>query len=70
MAQQHASRDEAYVNAMIEQLRERYLGHRPLPGSEATPLTLAQFYRFYHYILAEGYGNAGKPVETLQERAC
>ncbi len=66
MAQQHTAGNEAYVHAMIEQRRERYLQHTLLPRSEATPLTLAQFYCLYHSILAEGYGNAAEATNTLR----
>ncbi len=54
--QQQTQGDVAYETAVLERLRELYLARTPLPNSTETPLTLGDFYRFYRFIKAEGYG--------------
>jgi hypothetical protein len=56
MKRQQLEQDAAYVDALIERLCEHYLTRTPLPGSEPEPLNAAAFYRFYRYVIAEGYG--------------
>ncbi len=56
MNQQQTQEEVAYETALLERLRELYLTRMPLPTSEGTPLTINDFYRFYRFIKAEGYG--------------
>ena len=53
---QHTQSDVAHTNALIERLRERYLKQMTLPRTDATPLTITEFYRLYRHVIAEGYG--------------
>ena len=53
--QQAQQQDAAYADSLIERLRELYLSRTSVPGEEQ-PLTMARFYRFYRYLLVEGYG--------------
>jgi hypothetical protein len=48
--------DVAYEQALLERLRELYLQRVPFPPESETVLTINDFYRFYRYIKAEGYG--------------
>ncbi len=56
MNQQQTQQEVAYETALLERLRELYLTRTPPPSSERAPLTINDFYRFYRYIKAEGYG--------------
>jgi hypothetical protein len=58
MEQQQLHQDVVYVDAIIERLRASYLTRTPLPTPEEETLTVTRFYRFYRYVLAEGYGHA------------
>lgn len=58
MNEQQTHGDIAYEHQLLERLRELFLAHIVLPSPAACPqvLTVNDFYRWYRYILAEGYG--------------
>jgi hypothetical protein len=56
--QQQAQGNLAYVNALIERLRDLQLDGTALPDADDTQFTLAAFYRLRRHLLAEGYGQA------------
>jgi hypothetical protein len=54
--EQQLQQGTEYVDALIERLRACYLTRVPLPTAEAAPLNVADVYRLYRHMLAEGYG--------------
>ena len=54
--QQQTQGAVAHTDALIERLRERYLNQMTIPRTDAKPLTIAEFYRLYRHVMAEGYG--------------
>ncbi len=47
----------AFVEAVMNRLRQHYAERTPLPGDEdEQTLSLAQLQRLYRYVLSEGYG--------------
>ena len=61
--------DTTYVDGVIEQLRELYLTRTSLPNHTNQPLTIAQFYRMYHCVLAEGYGGTQPSALSIRQPA-
>ena len=58
MNEQQTQGDVAYERQLLERLREFFLAHvtLPVPGEQPCVMSLNDFYRWYRYILAEGYG--------------
>jgi hypothetical protein len=56
MNEQQIQNEIGYETELLERLRELYLRHIPIPNLAGEPLTIEQFYRYYRYIKAEGYG--------------
>ena len=49
----------AFVEAIIERLRQHYIDRTPVPGRNEDceeGLSLAQLQRLYRHVVAEGYG--------------
>ncbi|HEU5100253.1 MAG TPA: hypothetical protein VFU22_14595 [Roseiflexaceae bacterium] len=54
--QTQADTRRAYVQAIMNRLRQHYAERTPLPDRDAETLSLALLQRLYRYVMSEGYG--------------
>lgn len=47
---------KAYVESIMNHLRQHYAERTPLPNDENETLTLQMLQRLYRYVISEGYG--------------